>query len=102
MPTFALLIVMELTTNVLHIEVLQNFWWQLGIAAVIAGLYGAYARSFGRPMYVFLLLVMLLLATTELGTDAWIKDLLGPAIKDSISSWIIASASRLSAGQQVP
>lgn len=75
---------MELATNVLGIETLQNFWWQLGIAAVIAGLYGAYARSFGRPMYVFLLLVMLLLATTELGTDVWIKDLLGPAIEDSI------------------
>jgi MFS family permease len=80
----ALLIVMEVTTNVLHVEALQNFWWQLGIAAVIAGLYGAYARSFGRPMYVFLLLIMLLLATTELGTDGWIKELLGPAIKSSL------------------
>ncbi len=80
----SLIIVMELTSNVLGIEALKNFWWQLGIAIVISGIYGAYARSFGRPIYVFLLLVMLLLATTELGTDAWIKDLLGPAINDSL------------------
>ncbi|MCH2148028.1 MAG: MFS transporter [Phycisphaerales bacterium] len=88
----ALMIVMELTTNVLGIELLQSFGWQLGIAAVIAGIYGAYARSFGRPMYVFLLLIMLLLATTELGTDAWIKELLGPAINNSMgldSGWAL-------------
>ena len=88
----ALIIVMELTTNVLGIETVQSFGWQLGIAAVIAGIYGAYARSFGRPMYVFLLLIMLLLATTELGTDAWIKELLGPAIKDTMgldSGWAL-------------
>ena len=43
--------------------------------------YFAYARSLGRPMYVFLLLVMILLAITELGTDAWIKELRDPAMR---------------------
>ena len=38
--------------------------------------YLAYTRSLGRPMYVFLLLVMILLAITELGTDTWIKELM--------------------------
>ena len=80
----ALMIVMELTTNVFNIEAIQSFGWQLGISAIIAGIYGVYARSFGRPLYVFMLLIMLLLATTELGTDAWIKNLLEPAINNSI------------------
>jgi MFS family permease len=51
--------------------------------AVIIGttlLYFAYTRSLGQPMYVFLLLVMLLLATTELGIDSWVTDLMNPAM----------------------
>ena len=32
-------------------------------------------------MFVFLLLVMVLLATTELGTDSWITDLLTPVLE---------------------
>lgn len=43
-------------------------------------IYYAFTRSFGRPMYVFLLLIMLLLATTELGIDSWVTDLMGPAM----------------------
>ena len=39
-------------------------------------------RSFGRPMFVFLLLVMILLATTEIGTDSWIAALMTPVLKD--------------------
>ena len=88
----AALIVMEISTNVLDVAALKDTWVQLGIAAGIAALYGFYARSFGRPMFVFLLLVMLLLATTELGTDSWVKDLLGPAINDSMgidSGWVL-------------
>lgn len=100
----ALMIVMELTSNVLGIEQLQNFTAQVFIAGGIAAIFGIYItedrgeglesilRSFGRPMYVFLLLVMLLLATTELGTDAWVKDLLKPVINDSIgidSGWVL-------------
>ncbi len=33
-------------------------------------------KTFGRPMFVLLLLVMVLLATTELGTDSWISDIM--------------------------
>jgi MFS family permease len=88
----ALMIVMELTTNVFGIAALQQFWVQAAIAAAIAAVYGAYARSFGRPIFVFLLLVMLALATTELGTDAWVKDLLAPAINSAMgidSGWVL-------------
>ena len=39
-------------------------------------------RKFGRPIFVFLMLVMFLLATTELGTDGWIQDIMGAVLQD--------------------
>jgi MFS family permease len=59
--------------------------WALAPAAVVAITF----RSFGRPMFVFLLLVMTLLATTELGTDGWIQDIMrstlgGDAVKGTM------------------
>jgi len=53
--------------------------WLTGGALVLA--YGLYARSWGRPMFLFLLLVMIPLATTELGTDSWITSLLTPEME---------------------
>jgi MFS family permease len=73
-------------------SLLRDHWTHLGVGILAAVLFWGYTRSFGRPMYVFLLLVMLLLATTELGTDSWVKDLLGPSMKDAFSS--IADPSR--------
>lgn len=64
--------------------------WSLIVAITLAA--AAYVRSFGRPMFVFLLLVMILLATTELGTDAWIKDLMKPVIASVFgidSGWVL-------------
>lgn len=49
---------------------------QLGLALVPTLLFAYYVRTFGRPMFVLLLLVMFLLATTELGTDSWIADIM--------------------------
>jgi len=88
----ALMITMELTANVIGIPALQSFGAQAGIAAGVALVYGLYARSFGRPLYVFLLVVMLALATTELGTDSWVKDLLKPAWEGALgisSGWVL-------------
>lgn len=52
----------------------------MGMQAVLAlvptVLFALYVKSFGRPMFVLLLLVMVLLATTELGTDSWIADIM--------------------------
>jgi MFS family permease len=48
------------------------------LAAVVpAVIFAIFVPSFGRPMFVFLMLVMFLLATTELGTDTWIQDIMG-------------------------
>ncbi|MGY4385469.1 MFS family permease [Pedobacter sp. UYP24] len=48
------------------------------ITLLITGGFGFYTRSFGRPLFIILLLVMIPLATTELGTDSWITDLMAP------------------------
>lgn len=59
----------------------------LWVAALVAigpaVAFGALVPSFGRPMFVFLLLVMFLLATTELGTDAWIQDIMRSVLTDA-------------------
>jgi MFS family permease len=47
-------------------------------------LFAVFIRSFGRPVFVFLMLVMFLLATTELGTDSWIQDIMGAVLKNPI------------------
>ena len=55
---------------------------KLAIVLLITAVYGAYTQSLGRPMFVFLLLVMIPLATTELGTDSWITELMEPEMQE--------------------
>lgn len=55
---------------------------QIGIGVALVAAFGAYVKSFGHPLFIFMLLIMIPLATTELGTDSWITDLMGPAMKD--------------------
>lgn len=50
----------------------------LGLALLLGLAFG----NLGRPMFVFLLLVMFLLATTELGTDSWIQDIMKEVLAD--------------------
>jgi MFS family permease len=52
----------------------------MGIAAIPTIIFAIVYKSFGRPMFVFLLLVMILLATTELGVDSWITNLMTPVL----------------------
>jgi MFS family permease len=51
------------------------------IGLVVVVVYSVYVKSLGRPMFLFLLLIMLPLATTELGTDSWITDLVTPIMQ---------------------
>jgi MFS family permease len=49
-------------------------------------------------MFVFLLLVMILLATTELGTDSWIAALMTPVLRESGASagnWVLIYTSSI-------
>lgn len=52
-----------------------------GVAAAAAIAFAVAYRSLGRPMFIFLLFIMLLLATTEIGTDGWISDIMREVLK---------------------
>lgn len=54
---------------------------QIGLIVVVAGGYGLFTRSLGQPLFVVLLLIMMPLATTELGTDSWITPLMEGSMK---------------------
>jgi MFS family permease len=55
-------------------------------ALIPAAAFDSAIRTFGRPMFVFLMLVMFLLATTELGTDTWIQDIMKAVLSDPTAS----------------
>jgi len=67
-------------------EIGRIFQWSLLIQIVVAAIliiaYGVYVRTPGRIMFIFLLLIMLPLATTELGTDSWITELVEPVTEN--------------------
>jgi MFS family permease len=69
-------------------------WVIMGVGALA---YGLAVRSFGQPLFVFLLLIMVPLATTELGTDSWIGDLMGPAMKEMglAGGWVLIYTSAI-------
>ncbi len=52
----------------------QNVSWIL--TAIIAVGFGVVTKSFGRLILAFLILIMMPLATTEIGTDGWISSLM--------------------------
>lgn len=68
---------------------------KIGIIAVIVAAFGAYVQSLGRLMFFFLVLIMIPLATTELGTDSWITDLMKPEMKSLgvNAGWILVYTS---------
>ncbi len=54
---------------------------KLIIILTISFLFGLYTLSLGRIIFFILLLIMIPLATTELGVDSWVGDLMGPEMK---------------------
>ncbi len=62
----------------------------LGVAMVVA--FGVYTRSLGRPLMFFLILIMMPLATTEIGTDGWISGIMAKAVTFD-GGWILVYTS---------
>ncbi|HBH83225.1 MAG TPA: MFS transporter [Bacteroidales bacterium] len=54
---------------------------EIVLIILITGAFGIYVRSLGQPVFIVLLLIMFPLATTELGTDSWIVDLMAGEMK---------------------
>ena len=74
-----------IVTAIMFLEVNRIFFqwsWTVPVvaAAVLSLIYGTYVRTLGRPIFIFLLLIMVPLATTELGTDSWITELVTPVM----------------------
>ncbi len=65
-------------------EIGRIFEWSLTLEIIVAAIliiaYGLYVRSWGHPLFIFLLLIMIPLATTELGVDSWITELVEPVM----------------------
>jgi MFS family permease len=77
-------------------ELGRVFGWsgpvQLVIGLILVGSYGAYVRSWGRPLFIFLLIVMIPLATTELGVDSWVTNLMTP-VMGKYAGWVLVYTS---------
>lgn len=63
--------------------------WGLIAVSVIA--YGVYCQSLGRPLMIFLCIIMMPLATTELGTDGAITGIMEEPMKEAGYSplWVL-------------
>ena len=53
----------------------------LALSAVVAIVFGVATGSFGRPILALLIVIMMPLATTEIGTDGWIGGLMEEPMK---------------------
>lgn len=66
--------------------------YTLVVAAVFGLAFGAWVKSFGRPLFIILLLIMMPLATTELGTDSWITPLMEGQLENPVLVLVYTSA----------
>jgi len=75
---------MLIVASIMISEIGRIFAWSMTIQVLIVAVlvigYGLYVRSWGQPLFIFLCLVMIPLATTELGTDSWITELVTPVM----------------------
>jgi DHA2 family metal-tetracycline-proton antiporter-like MFS transporter len=68
-----------------------NWTYDLAIAGAVAVLIGLYTRSLGNWLFIMVLVIIGPLATTELGTDGWMPELLklnGPADSPNFAAWV--------------
>ena len=69
----------------------------ISLILAITVLFGLYTKSLGQPLFIILLLIMIPLATTELGTDSWITDLMTPAMSQlgMQAGWVLVYTSAI-------
>jgi MFS family permease len=58
------------------------------LGAVVGAATLAAVRSLGRPLFLIMLLIMIPLATTELGVDSWVAGLMQPVLGDN-GIWVL-------------
>jgi len=68
----------------------------IGIGAAIILAFGLYTRAIGRALMFVLVLVMIPLATTEIGTDGWITGIMEGVAKEKFHpGWILVYTSAI-------
>jgi MFS family permease len=68
----------------------------IGIGVAIVAAFAAYTKSFGRPFMFFMILIMIPLATTELGTDGWITGIMEGEAKGRFHpGWVLVYTSAI-------
>ena len=66
----------------------------IGVLIVLA--FAAYTRSIGRPFMFLMIVIMIPLATTELGTDGWITSIMEGVTRDRFHpGWVLVYTSAI-------
>ncbi len=79
----------------------DTFGWGSTVAwiltAVVTIAFGVITKSVGRPFLIFLIIIMMPLATTEIGTDGWISSLMEDPMKAAghHPAWVLVYTSAI-------
>jgi MFS family permease len=79
----------------------QVFGWGTTVSWVLTGIvvavFAAITKSFGRPLLAFLIIIMMPQATTELGTNGWITELMEDPMKAAgyNAAWVLVYTSAI-------
>jgi MFS family permease len=79
----------------------EVFKWPLLVTviltAIVTAVFAIYTGSFGRGILAFLIIIMMPLATTEIGTDGWIMGLMEEPMKQAgfNAGWVLVYTSAI-------
>jgi MFS family permease len=75
--------VFQLTSLVAPDAWVREHWFgtAMGLGLGVGALFGLAVGSVGRPLFFLMCLLMIPVATAELGTDGWIKNLMSPVLE---------------------
>jgi MFS family permease len=79
----------------------QVFGWSQNVSWILTGVvvlgFAVVTKSFGRGILAFLIIIMMPLATTEIGTDGWISSLMEAPMKahGHDPAWVLAYTSAI-------
>src|SRR5690606_32833752 len=74
-----------------------SLWLAGALTAVVAIFFGIQTGSFGRPILAFLIIIMMALAVTELGTDGWSSGLMEAPMTEAgfNAGWVLVYTSAI-------
>ncbi len=79
----------------------QVFGWSQNVSWLVTGIiaigFGVITKSFGRLILAFLIVIMMPLATTEIGTDGWISSLMEAPMQSAghNPAWVLVYTSAI-------